>query len=422
MFNSATQILGLIVAGAAGLVILLFLLRHPEITLALFLFSYVVEGGELVPGPLDLTAIFLLISLAGFLLPAVKGKPIRFSLKPSDLWLFMFLMVLFGGSYLVPHPQEGVTKAALFTVAVFLPYVMARLFFKTYEQIRVFLITILSLAVGIAVLLITMSMSPFYRGGRLQFLEANPIPTGTLLAVGLVIAAIGLISGSLKFGKSKAFHIAAILLCLYGIFLSGVRGPLISAIVGLAFYFLIVVTHRPWVLAVVSVVTILLLVTFNYWYPHVPNIGGYSVHAITQGLSIQERLERYRVAAELFAENPLMGVGTDGYAQLTGLGYPHNIFLEVGSENGLIGLLVFVCFLGSITWYGLRWLIGSTSLEPQPRAIGLTVLVVALTLLVEKQFSYGLTMHKDLFVFLGLVVNLPLIARTAPHPKRSTTQ
>jgi len=385
MVNLAVQILASVGAGAAGLGILYLLFRRPEIAFALFLFSYVIEGGQLIPGPLDLTAIFLLISLAGFLLPAVKGKPIRFSLKPSDLWLFMFLMVLFGGSYLVPHPQGGVTKAALFTVAVFLPYVMARLFFKTYEQIRVFLITILSLAVGIAVLLITISMSPFYRGGRLQFLEANPIPTGTLLAVGLVIAAIGLISGSLKSGKSKAFHIAAIPLCLYGIFLSGVRGPLIAAIIGLASYFFTLLVQRPRVLAVVGTGAILLLMTFNIWYPHivetVPNIGGYSLQAITQGLSTQQRLQRYQAAVEVFTQNPLLGAGTDGFAQLTGLGYPHNILLEIVSENGLIGLIVFVCFLASVVWSGIRYLaMPSARFNPQRRSIGLTVLVVALTL------------------------------------------
>jgi O-antigen ligase len=305
---------------------------------------------------------------------------------------------------------------------VVLPYLIARLFFKTYGQIHVFLVTTLGIATTIATALVVLSFTPLYAGGRLQILKANPIPTGTLLAIGLVIAVIGLTSDLLgKSKKSKGFCIAAILLCFYGLFLSGVRGPLISAIVGLAFYFLILLVRRPRVPAVVGAVAVLLFITFNIWYPYivrtVPNIGGYSLQAITQGLSTQYRLERYRTAATLFAQNPLLGVGTDGFAQLTGLGYPHNICLEIASENGLIGLLVFVCFLGSITWYGLRWIaMHPTIIDPQARAIGLTVLVVALTLLVEKQFSYGLTMHKDLFAFLGLVVNLPLIARLSSRP------
>ncbi len=34
-------------------------------------------------------------------------------------------------------------------------------------------------------------------------------------------------------------------------------------------------------------------------------------------------------------------------------------------------------------------------------------LAVGLTLLIEKQFGFSLTMHKDLFAFLGIIVNLP---------------
>jgi len=34
------------------------------------------------------------------------------------------------------------------------------------------------------------------------------------------------------------------------------------------------------------------------------------------------------------------------------------------------------------------------------------------TLFIEKQFSYGLDMHRDLFVFLGLMVNLPSLTNS----------
>lgn len=400
------ELIAIIALIPVGVGVLIYLLRYPEVTFALFIAAYVLKGGINI-GYFNLTAILLLISLVGFFLPAIKGRPIRFSLKAADFWLFIFLIVLFGGTYLAPNPQGGVVKAILFTGIVILPYLIARLFFKTYVQIRIFLITLLGAATVIAVALIIRSFSPSYVGGRLLFFSANPIPTGTLLAMGLVIAVIGATSKFLDKAKgSKAFYLTAILLCLYGLFLSGVRGPLISAIVGLAFYFLTLFVRRPRVMVGVVVVAVLLLVTFNVWYHHVPNIGGYSMHAITQGLSTQERIERYRAAITLFVQRPLFGGGTDGYAQRTGLGYPHNIFLEIASENGLLGLLVFICFLVSVFWYGLRWLMRFTRLNSQARDIGLTVLVAALTLLVEKQFSYGLTMHKDLFVFLGLVANL----------------
>jgi len=417
MAISVLQFLGLVAASFIGLCILRFLFQRPEIAVALFLFSYVIEGGDMIPGPIDLTPILLFISFAGFFLPAVIKNSIQYSPKSSDIWLMIFLILLVGGSYLSPDSQSGVEKAILFAMAVILPYMIARIFFKTYEQIKVFLITILSLAAGIAIILIFMSFLPAYTTGRLHFFKANPIPTGTLLAVGLVIAVIWLSSDLFKKNiNNKAFCIAVIPLCLFGIFLSGVRGPLVSAIVGLAFYLLIMYRRKPRVLISMVGIILFLLVTFNILNPYIAskttNIRAYSIEALMQGKAVKSRLERYHGAMKLFAQRPWLGGGTNSYYQRTQLDeYPHNIFLEIGSENGLIGLLVFLGFLGSIVWAGFRYFsIQHIRLGPHERAIGLAVLAISLTLLVEKQFSYSLTMHKDLFVFLGIIVNLPYLS------------
>jgi len=418
------KLLGLVAASFVGLFILRFLFHRPEITFALFLFSYVIEGGDMIPGPIDLTPILLFISFTGFFLPAVIKNSIQYSSRPSDIWLLILLIVLVGGSYLTPDSQSGVKKAILFAIAVILPYMMARVFFKTSKQIKVFLITILSLAAGIAVILIFMSFLPTYATGRLYFFEANPIPTGTLLAVGLIIAVIGLSSDLFKKNMhSKAFCIAIIPFCLFGMFLSGVRGPFVSAIVGLAFYFLIMYRRKPRILISMAGIVLFLLVTFNIWNPNiankVPNIRAYSPEALIQGRSVKERLERYQGAIKLFAQRPWLGGGTNSYYQRTKLDeYPHNIFLEVISENGLIGLLVFLGFLSSIVWAGFRYLaIQHIRFSPHERAVGMAILAVSLTLFVEKQFSYSLTMHKELFAFLGIMVNLPYLSHR-PYLKR----
>ena len=414
----ALKILGLVAAGFVGLCILRFLFRHPEITFALFIFSYVIEGGDIIPGPIDLTPILLLISIAGFFLPAVIRNSIQYSSKSSDIWLLIFLILLVGGSYLAPDSQSGVKKAILFAIAVIFPYMIARIFLKTNKQIKVFLITILTLAAGIAVILTYMSFLPTYTRGRLQLFEANPIPTATLFAVGLVIAVIGLSSDLLsKSRQSKAICVAIIPFCLYGILLSGVRGPLISVIVGLSLYIFIRYARQPRVWICIMGIALFLLLTLNISYPYiaskVPNIRDYSPEAIIQGRSFKDRLERYQAAIRLFAQRRWLGGGTNSYEQRTNLDeYPHNIFLEIASENGLIGLVVFLGFLGSIAWPGFRYLATQYSrLDPHERAIGLVVFVVSLTLLVEKQFSYNLTMHKELFAFLGIAVNLTYLSK-----------
>jgi hypothetical protein len=56
-------------------------------------------------------------------------------------------------------------------------------------------------------------------------------------------------------------------------------------------------------------------------------------------LSLAYRIERYRIAAAQFMASPLTGIGyTRGIYSREGQDYAHNIFLEVASELGLVGL------------------------------------------------------------------------------------
>jgi hypothetical protein len=48
---------------------------------------------------------------------------------------------------------------------------------------------------------------------------------------------------------------------------------------------------------------------------------------------------------------------------------------------------------------------------------GLIVIVITISLLIEKQFSFALDMNKDLFTFLGLVVNLPTMVSSGKYPR-----
>jgi len=67
------------------------------------------------------------------------------------------------------------------------------------------------------------------------------------------------------------------------------------------------------------------------------------------------RLEYYRNALELIGEHPVIGVGTGAFrsayeakvrgTQMTVADHPHNAFLHVGAELGLIGLAVLIVLL-----------------------------------------------------------------------------
>lgn len=398
-----------------GTIALVYLLRRPEVAFALFLFSYVIEGGVTLPWFLNLTLVMLAIAALGFTALIAFGKKNIFRIKSVDLWLFGFVIVLFAGSYLVPNPEGGFIKALRVTGTVFLPYLLARVFLDNPAQIYRFLRTILVLAAVVCSMLITI-YTRMEAVGRMSFFQANPIPVATFFAVGLVLSVISAIIPSRRgWELNRILCIAIIPVFLYGIFLTGVRGPLIAAVVGLAFYFFVGFIKRITPNFRVACVTALILIIGGFYYfgDMLPNIEAYSPLVIMEGLSTAERLEQYSLFANLFSQSPLLGVGTNGFEQIVGWGYPHNIFLEIAVENGLIGLIFFGAFLGIVGWYGFRFLVFCYQCSTElGQKIGLMVLTVSLVLLTGRQFSFGLDMHKELFVFLGLVVNLSLIR---PH-------
>ncbi len=414
MFNILFLYIALILIGIIGLV---YLFRYPEVAFAIFLFSYVIKAGAILAWFLNLTLIMLAIAVLGFTVQLATRKKNNFKLQLVDLWLLGFIIILFTGIYLVPNPEAGFIKAIRFATIVFFPYLLARIFFNELIQIYRFLKAILILASIVTIILICTSFLGYTKmhGGRVLSLETNLIPVATFFAVGLVLAVIEAMMPSNRDWKLKRILcITLIPVFFYGIFLTGARGPLIAAVVGLAFYFFVRLMKRTtpnFRLACVTAL-ILIIVGFYYFGDILPNIKSYSLTAIREDLSTAQRLEQYSLVANLFSQSPLLGVGTNGFEQLTGWGYPHNIFMEVAVENGLVGLIFLGAFLVAVAWYGLRFLAlyysHSTELGQK---IGLAVLTISIVLLIERQFSFGLDMHKDLFVFLGLVVNLSIIHR-----------
>ena len=411
-----------------GLLATYFLLKYPEISLALFINAYVIKGGINI-GYFNLTAILLIITVTGFIFKKFSKKEgINFKLLPSDKYLIFFVAVLAIGCIYSINRNEGIIKTLRFIVIVFVPYLFARIFIVKGDQIKLFLRSISIIALLISFLLITISIFGKYTGGRMRFLQANPIPVSVLLIVGLIIFTIGItqsIFNEWKYGK--LFCAIAIIPLLYSIFLVSSRGPLISAIVGLIFCILLlfkanIKNRNTTIIVIISLILVLVLISCydiicsNLFIKQVipdikkviPNVKYFSLKN-AKNISVNIRLKLYSTAWQLFKQKTLFGLGTGGLG--TGEGqYSHNIFLEIAVENGLLGLVIFLCFLFTVCQRGYQFLNENfIKISKQTKIMGLIILVVGISLFIERQFSFRLDMHKDLFVFFGLIVNLPLI-------------
>ncbi|GIX17763.1 MAG: hypothetical protein KatS3mg119_1949 [Rhodothalassiaceae bacterium] len=208
----------------------------------------------------------------------------------------------------------------------------------------------------------------------------------------------------------------ALLFDIYVAVTSGTRGVFVSAFVGIVTFVMLGMKNiRP------ATIFGSILATFGaLWYVF-PMLLGDSV--FTTGLlrlltnidqggvildpSALDRLERFRAAWAMFRESPFFGTGMGAFDALTGLGYPHNIVLELLSEQGVVGLVFFLGFIAAILWR-------SAQILKRPGLRGEAAVLIALFLaeLAYLNLSMTLWMAKPLFLLGGLVSSARMHRRT----------
>ncbi len=129
-------------------------------------------------------------------------------------------------------------------------------------------------------------------------------------------------------------------------------------------------------------------------------------------ISQDPRYPLYRQAVILIGQHPLTGIGPGGFALWANalsphqqmLMFPHNLFLELGSELGVIPPLVVLAVV--IAAFGQ--LLSRIRTWPQDRGSQLFVLAFALLLfnLLASQFSGDINDNRAFWLFLGVALLL----------------
>lgn len=160
----------------------------------------------------------------------------------------------------------------------------------------------------------------------LYSLYFNPIYLARSCGLGLIAA---------MFVKNKLYiRMAIILTLILGLYISGSRGPILALAVILLFYAI-----KSESVGILSKVFILVSLVFSSFFV-------LSSEFILRGNDSAEgafeiRFKLINQAYELFIDNVIFGSGLGSFQNVSVLGYPHNILLEVSSELGLLGILVF---------------------------------------------------------------------------------
>ena len=179
--------------------------------------------------------------------------------------------------------------------------------------------------------------------------------------------------------------------------LSGSRGGILALGIGISFLLVlswrgIGVTLRRRAVAACALLILLSLsffrqTVFPYWQQRF-------VENSFEDRNDSDRLLLFTEAVNLIQENPVNGVGLDGFRRLSVLGeYSHNLFLQVTSEAGLIGLGLLLTSLiaASKAW---SW---TSTLEEK------TLLGLGALFFFAQMFSGSYYDARYMWIFFGLI-------------------
>ncbi len=330
------------------------LVRHPPLLLALFVF---VPYFESAPGiraiPFDPTAALAALVLVVCGVRVLKGgfqiPPMGFLVPLGIIGAFLLL-----GSTDTPDPAYGLEKTEKFFTVTLLAALAPFALLRGEQALRQFLWAIVVGAVVVAALtpVLEPTVAPgiateYDTKGRYSF-GGQIFPARFLCTGALILFLVpGLLTGRWRFLAVPAA--VAISVVALGF---GARGPVAAFVATLVAVAAISALRSPRQLAVVLVAVTAAAAALPF--VAVPgSAAGRLARAANDPVATLRGDNRYLLydqAVQLFRHNPLGGAGTGAYAAYSGivspprqlLRYPHNIFLELGAENGFVPVLAFL--------------------------------------------------------------------------------
>lgn len=296
----------------------------------------------------SLLYVLLIVSLSIFAGFFFINVPLKFI--GIYAYSFFFYLFLLASALTSINIEYGLMKAFL---GIYTPLLAFRIFLSykkwTKENVVVYLITTVMI-IDLIGLIYKAKVGLFNRGDSFGLL--GPIPFGWVNGMALVGLSQKKTKGIIDF-LLMGFFLLMIVWC-------GSKGPLLS------FLILALITHRKIIgNSIKTKVLMLLLVLLasgfivSYWediravraaIAYFENPEEYAEGA-GEG-SIGSRKEYISISIQKFYKNPLLGVGLGDW-NTSGLPhkYPHNVYLEVLSEIGVIGLILFVFILFKVKFY-----------------------------------------------------------------------
>jgi len=307
--------------------------------------------------------MYLLLGVASACLLRTRDYPVHqlFPLIPFVAVVMIAIARSDPGEYQVQKTRDFLFLTG--TIVIVMPSLFTGR--KSWHGLSVVWI-VASLTASVAIFFVGASEELYGRAG----IRISTLGPASLIALGLISTITFLAEGTLAVRLAIPL-VAVQLLSLLSI---GSRGPVIGAAAGLLSWLLLNFRVSMRRLLYVGMLTIVLVLVLQ----NLPSIS-------------RSRLANFRDAGRpalwqdgisQFLNNPLLGVGWGNYASFGRSVYPHNLFIEVAAELGLLGLATFTVLLFTLS---RRIIYFRTISEAN------SVIPIAICAIVIQQFSFDLT-------------------------------
>ncbi len=383
---------------------------------ALFLFAGYYKADPrlaFIQSRIDITLLFLglsfLVFLYGVLRSGLMQKIPRDFAKIAILFLLLAACIL-GGLLYTESRQYGFDKALRFIFLTGWAFFGVPFLLSDFQSLRYFSWALVTISTAMAI-----DALVGYPGiGQVGFVTSfgsNYIALARAGGIGL-LTTVGLLLPIEQRSLVRMLLWIVAALQLWAVLTAGARGPVLSLALAFLLFFMLSVRNFPYFrvdrfalrLGVV-IFMVFVILALGGMQKLFPTLAFRVKLALTEGgSSVLTRLDLYRAAADLWNNSLIFGGGTGQFGvAVRGEDvrlYPHNIVLELGAENGFIGVFIFGALIVVAFAIGFTFLRSEKSLA---RAVVRYVLVACCFALLNAMISGDINDNRILFTFVGMI-------------------
>ncbi len=429
--------LDLTLLGVAGFGVFVYLaVRHPEWFLVAAIFAPQWKSFWLFR-PLahfgDLTVVMLLCLAGGLVWRTMMWfgrlgySEIRslFSRQLSQILAFLVFASLVAVSYsYTSAPDYGGSKLLRFLLIGTLLFISPFFILFTEDDFRRFARLFIGFSAVTAIQLIANLET------RSQDADNDITRIGAGWLMGMAILVLLFYPLSRTRSRQRAFLIFLLPLFIGGLMASAARGPMvavsIASLIGMA------VLMKEGQLRITTALFMLFFLVFGlggaYLVLRQTDLGKYTAKAgeletlFTEGSSTGsagKRVDFYKATLEAIPKQPLLGTGVGSWSEFyfgnDQRNYPHNLFMEIAFEEGLVGLAAFLVLLALVGSAIVRMVGASRS---HFIVLGLLVLYCVII----SMFSGDLDDNRLLWLWMGVALTICRLVQFRVGAVRSVRQ